>query len=293
MITFTSKTIKTAACCGNTPPPTPKPTPAPAPACMAGWTSFTKVEKPDGLPTQMELTPLQNLQVGDYIVGLDENQEAVDDCEVVSVTTKGSGMVYGNYTSDHYVLFNESDALEVHGEAGYEGETTTVYQVLTSCPVVTDVTDQFTSFSICGKGLYDNGPMSWSDYLMIHRTMFNLVKTTGLSALSNLKSVNSASERLPTLCLSGLSCAKTGDCDDFENNLYNFVDTELVPAARDQVHVAFPQFGTPNVEGSISFMVSQGKSGNPGWYPVSESAHSVKQVYSLYNLTRPSTSLDR
>ena len=167
------KTIRTAGCCPVTPPPRPKPVPPPSPACMAGRTGFTKVEKPDDLPVQTSNTQLQNLQAGDYIVGLDENQDFTDECEVVSVTTKGQGVVYGNYTNDHYVYFNESDALEVHGEAGYEGETTAVYQVLTSCPVVEDVTGQFTSFSICGRNIYDNEPMPWIDYLKTHTIMLN------------------------------------------------------------------------------------------------------------------------
>ena len=235
---------------------------------MAGQTGFTKVENPDGLPIQISQVQLQNLQIGDYIVGLDENQDSTDDCEVVSVTTKGQGVVYGNYTNDHYVFFNESEALEVHGEAGYEGESSTVYQVLTSCPVVEDATGLFTSFSICGRNLYDNEPMPWLDYLKIHTTMFNLVKSTGMGALSNLNSVDSATGHLPALCSSGLTCVKSGDCDEFESNMVNFVEMELVPSARDQVIATYPGLGNPELEDSISFMASKGKSGQAGWYPV-------------------------
>ena len=251
-----------------TPPPTPRPTKRPTRVCIAGSTGFTKVEKGIGFGAEYKIKQLQDLQVGDHIIGMSTDKSKSDECEVVSVSSKGGSLVYGNYTSDHYMLTKSYDKLEVHGEAGEEGQYSNVFQVLSSCPIVTDESGKESAFSICGQSLYNNGPMPWSAYLTIHGSMFFLVKSTGLSDLSAFYDVNSATEYLPVLCTTGLICADSGECDEFESQMVDFVQKELVPEARMRVYGAFPQLGQALKEGSISFMLSRGKS-RWGWYPVS------------------------
>ena len=110
--------------------------------------------------------------------------------------------------------------------------------------------------------------MPWSANLKIHGIMCNIVKATGLRSLSALFDLDDATDYLPILCTSGFTCAESGECDDFEAVMVDFVTSELVPEARDKVSAAFPQLGDASQEGSISFMVSKGKS-EWAWYPVS------------------------
>ena len=230
--------------------------------CMRGTTGFTKVEKLFGNAIASSAVPLQDLQVGDRIVGLDATKSEVDDCEVVSVSNQGGATVYQNYTADHYVV-SEDDAnyLQQHGKGGLEeGEPTTVYQVLSSCPVVRDESGKLSSFSICGKVLYKGGPMPWSMYLKIHGIMFSIVKSTGVRDSSAFHDAAYATRHLPGLCVSGLDCAEHGNCTTFEAKMLAFANQELTAEAHAKVLAAFPEFGNASKEGSVSSVVSKGNS---------------------------------
>ena len=225
---------------------------------MAASTGFTKVDKLHGT---VEIKELQHLEVGDTIKGVNENKIEVDDCEVVSVSIQGNGTVFGNYTSDHYVLSaDDNDTVVAHGEDGEE-ENVEVFQVLSSCPINVDESGKKTTFSICGKVLYDGGPMPWSVYLKIHGIMFKLVKESGVRDLSAFHDLDDAIQRLPGLCISGLTCAEEGDCGEFEAKMMDFIKHDLVTDARKKVYAAFHHLGDASKEGSISFMVSKGLSG--------------------------------
>lgn len=234
----------------------------PRPTCMAGNTGFMKVTGTGNTET----TQLQDLQVGDNIIGLNGDKSVVEDCEVISLTSKGNATVYDKYTSDHYIVDGSGSTLVTQGEVGQQEDDVPVFQVLTSCPVVTDDSGKESTFSICGRALYENGPMPWSAYLKIHETMFNLVKATGIRSLCAFYDIDDAIDYLPLLCTSMFTCAESGECDEFEAGMLDFVNSEIVLDARVKVFSAFPQLGYPSVEGSVSYMVSKGKS-QWGWYP--------------------------
>merc|ERR1711957_1081065 len=98
--------------------------------------------------------------------GTDENMNHADECEVVSVSSKGNSTVFGNYTENHYILNSGAADITVHGNQGDES-TEQVFQILSSCPLVTDESGKRSTFSICGEALYNLDPMPWSVYLKI------------------------------------------------------------------------------------------------------------------------------
>ena len=103
--------------------------------------------------------------------------------------------------------------------------------------------------------------MPWSVYLKIHATMFNLVKTSGIRDLSAFHDLAYANQHLPGLCASGLACADdAGDCTTFEEQMVDFANRELTPDAREKALAAFPNLGDATKVGSVSYLVSKGKS---------------------------------
>ncbi len=137
-----------------------------------------------------------------------------------------------------------------------------MFQVLTSCPLVTDETGKHATFSICGRILYSLGPMPWSVYLKIHMTLFNLVRTSGIRDLSAFSDLDLVDEHLPGLCASGLACADgAGDCTTFEERMYDFVHSgSFTPDAREKALSAFPHMGDASKVGSCSYLISNGQS---------------------------------
>lgn len=230
--------------------------------CMAGTTGFTKVEKlsEDSDVTTSTVTELQNLQVGDVIKGLDATKSPSDECEVVSVSSQGSSVVHGNYTNDHYVLHEDGD-LKEHGSVG-ESQEAEVFQVLSSCPLALDESGKKSTFSICGESLYAGQSMPWNVYIHIHSVMFNIVKTSGIRDVSALRDADYAALRLPELCASGVQCAESGTCNKFELDMQDFIDHELNPDAREKALKAFPLLGYASKPGSVSHLISKGKSSN-------------------------------
>jgi len=227
-------------------------------ACIAGQTGFKKV-KPD--TKQPTITRLDNLQVGDTIHGMDNNKAKNEECKVLSLTSSGNRTVYGNYTSDHYNLPQDGlNSVVAHGETGETGEPVTVYQVLSTCPVVTDETGKATTFSLCVKNLSKDGALPWSSYIRIHATVLKLVTTTGVHDLSAFFDVDRAAGYLDDLCASALACSESADCDEFESKMNVFISQEIVPEKRGKVMAAFPQMGEASSKGSISALISSGKS---------------------------------
>ena len=105
--------------------------------------------------------------------------------------------------------------------------------------------------------------MPWSVYLKIHMTMFNLVKTSGIRERSAFTDPARAVDYLPSLCVAGLACATdhdAGDCTTFEQQMLEFISSELEPSAREKALAAFPNLGDASKMGSVSYLVSKGKS---------------------------------
>lgn len=103
--------------------------------------------------------------------------------------------------------------------------------------------------------------MPWSVYLTIHKTLFDLVKKTGVTDLSAFIDINYARSKLPDLCQEGVKCAESGSCDVFEKHMAELIDEDLKPESRLKAMSAFPALGSPGQEGSVSFLVSKGLSG--------------------------------
>ena len=97
--------------------------------------------------------------------------------------------------------------------------------------------------------------------------MLSLIKATGLTSLTASNDINDATGHLPSLCASGLTYAESGECDDFKVSMVGFVNSEHVPEVQDNVHPVFPQLGVTSKEDSISFMASNGKSGESPQQP--------------------------
>ena len=225
------------------------------------------------------IIPLDEIPIGERIIGVNKEKEIVDECEVVSITNLGEGEVYGNYTADHYVLASgESNELSVYGTAG-EPRTATKHQILTTCPLAVDESGQMASMSICGKGaymcqcvyiifhvvvilippqhqtspvLYQGGPIPWDIYLIIYDTLLKIVKETGINSLDALRDLQYASAHLPSLCTSAVQCSETNECEDFEKYMLDFVNVELTYDAQMKVWKAFPDLGHVYKAGSMA-----------------------------------------
>lgn len=102
--------------------------------------------------------------------------------------------------------------------------------------------------------------MPWSVYLKIHKFLYDLVKRTGVTDLSAFIDVSYARAQLPELCNEGLNCAESGSCDAFEEKIANLINANLKPNHKVKALAAFPSLGNAGSEGSISFLVSKGKS---------------------------------
>ncbi len=62
--------------------------------CMAGKTALTKVEKVLGSVISSDVVEVRDLEVGDRVLGIDENMNVADECEVVSVASTGNKAVF-------------------------------------------------------------------------------------------------------------------------------------------------------------------------------------------------------
>ena len=80
-----------------------------------------------------------DLEQGDLLQGRDATLNLVDTCEVLHVTEWGTGPLYGNYTSNHFML-NLATSPPTVVEHGNDGTFTIEkkYTVLTSCPMAMD-----------------------------------------------------------------------------------------------------------------------------------------------------------
>jgi hypothetical protein len=228
--------------------------PAPAPGkgnvCIAGDTRFHVT---DLVGTTFE-KQLDQLAVGEKIVGIDESKVKVNNCEVVSVFEMGNYEVFGNYTPDHYMLpSNAADKLVAHGQTGGARNFTT-HQLLTTCPVAVDESGKISSTSICGSVMTKgSGPLPWKTYLDVHSALLTLIQATGITSITALKSRSSAQEHLLGLCTYGLLCSMTGMCDIYEEMMLNFVNAELTDDAKAKAYAAFPDLGDASSPKSCSF----------------------------------------
>lgn len=208
-----------------------------------------------------EIIKVKDLKIGDTILGLDENRLPAE-CTVEAVGLFGYGTLYGNYTEDHFVLDTGSDKVQMHGPVG-DATAEDKYELLTSCPVGVDESGKkFTPIDsdFCGD---EQKEMSWSDYLLIHASILRLVRESGAYWFSGSSYVNMAEVKryTPNLCRTMLECAKDHTtCSHFEDASQLFVENALTHTARRATDVAFSKLGRHRQLGSVSAVVSKGRS---------------------------------
>ena len=230
---------------------------------MSGNTGTLKATPSENSTSSFErtVTIVKELAIGDTIEGLDADKQPAL-CTVEAVGSFGHGVLYGNYTEDHFVLDPATGNVTQHGAVGNR-TVEDKYEVMTSCPVGLDEAGiGFTPMDgdFCGKSTSE---MGWSDYLLIHASMLRIVRATGgywfsASAYSDFDSVV---QHGPELCAAMLACAGAStECNELERISALFIGSYyLTDAARNATLEGMPGLGKVGAPGSVSFVVSQGK----------------------------------
>jgi hypothetical protein len=209
---------------------------------------------------------VRTLTVGDTIRGLDKDLNPTD-CLVQAIGNFGNGTVYGNYTDDHSILDPLTNTVTATGNSGVSLEVD-VYSVLTSCPVGLDESGiGFTPFSTV---LFGAGAVSWSDYILIHRAIVDIVKVVGPFVFSpeTYTSTEEVGEYTNAFYKALLTCNRDPkSCDALEMAALELVEMSMTDEARVKVHTAFPDLGKLNMPGSIAATVTNGASVIYSWVP--------------------------
>jgi len=236
-----------------TPPPRPRPRPRPSPpSCMSGETRV-------GITGKANSKPVRDLDVGDVIEGLDEKMEPAI-CSVEAVGHFGTGVVFGNYTQDHFVLDPSDRFVRPNGNHS-EMEQADLHTVLTSCPVGVD--ESGIGFTAFAETLFGDKALGWSDYVLIHKSIVNIVREVGPFVFypSTYTSMRRVKKYTHKLYKTMLTCAKKPDkCDAFEEAAVNLVENALTKKAKKMVKSGFGKLGDAKMAGSVAAAVSNGKS---------------------------------
>ena len=135
------------------------------------------------------------------------------------------------------------------------------YAVLTSCPVGVD--ESGTGFTPLDSDFLGDEALAWSDYVVIHEAIYNIVKEVGPFVFwpETYTSMEEVSKYTNTLYKTMLKCAKNAkQCAPFEKAAEALLENSLTDDAKAKVKQGFGNFGKPNKPGSISAAVSKGKS---------------------------------
>ena len=227
---------------------------------MSGNTGVTKLDNASAQPQYAVRTPSKSTVIdivpGDLISGLDSERNPAW-CNVTRVGYFGVGVLYGNYTSHHFMLNQTTGDVEVHGDVGSQ-TVEDKYSVMTDCPLAIDESGQvFTPIDgdFCGTDMHT---MPWTDYLTLYNAYFALVTKTGGFWLDKASYVD-----LPALiamtgqfCVEFFKCVKSNvaaDCDEFERLSLYIVDKHLVSTATSTTHEKLPNLGNSGAtDGSAS-----------------------------------------
>lgn len=246
------------SCSQSAPPP---PTPSP-PSCMSG---NTRVQVEADIGDQSNEAPVpgfkivRDLLVGDKIQGLDKNM-IPSTCTVEAVGDFGTGPVFGNYTEDHFILDKFGGVVFPNGANGSR-EIIDKYAVLTSCPVGVD--ESGIGFTALASIFLGTEPLEWSDYVLIHEAIVEIVRNVGPFVFSPLSytSMDKVKKYTAQLYRTMLKCSKNhNDCSAFEIAAKKMVDNSFTKESKKKVKAGFANFGNPNMSGSISAAVTKGKS---------------------------------
>jgi len=247
------------------PRPTPPILPQPPSSCVAGETAVMSVDvddiNVDNNNAITRITKVKNLKIGDMIRGYDADLNPTQ-CRVEAVGNFGSGEVFGNYTSSHYMLNEKSKVIEEHGTRG-DMTIDEKYDLISNCPLVEDeVGNKFGPIDsdFCGGHVKE---ISWSDYLLLHKAILNVVRESGAfwfsgASYSNFDMVNT---HAPHVCRTMVSCMKDNEsCHELESASIAFIENGLSDSARKRALAAFHNIGSHRRLGSVSASVTSGGS---------------------------------
>ncbi len=233
--------------------------PTPQPSCMAG---STRVEVESNIDIEVknpEFKSVRDLSIGDAIQGLDKNL-IPSTCTIEAVGHFGTGPVFGNYTEDHFILDASGGIVLRNGNNG-DMAMIDKYAVLTSCPVGIDESGK--GFTAVDSDLVGADPISWSDYVLVHEAILNIVKEVGpfVFSPSAYTSMDTVKQYTNKLYSTMLKCSKDPKkCKAFEKAAKDVFDKSLTEEAKAKVSTGLPNFGKFDKAGSISAAVSKGAS---------------------------------
>lgn len=176
------------------------------------------------------------------------------------------GPTYGNYTDDHFILDPLSSVVRPKGANG-QMKVVDKYAVLTSCPVGVD--ESGTGFTAVDSDFLGDEALMWSDYVVVHEAILNIVKEVGPFVFwpETYTSMEKVSQYTNKLYKTMLKCAKNANqCAAFEKAAEDLVENALTVDAKEKIKQGFGNFGKPNKQGSISAVVSKGKSVGGGLF---------------------------
>ena len=181
-------------------------------------------------------------------------------CSIEAVGHFGIGPVFGNYTEDHFILDTLNDAVFSHGPVG-KREIVDKYAVLTSCPVGLD--ESGVGFTAVDSDFLGDEPLVWSDYVLIHQAIINIVQQTGplVFSPSTYTSMVKVKQYTKRLYKTMLKCSKDPDkCDGFEMTAEDLVENSLTDEAKKKVRSGFGSLGKSKMRGLVAAAVSKGRS---------------------------------
>jgi len=233
----------------------------PKASCIAGRTRVVRAKHPDSVELSSNVIKVKNLKIGDLIRGYDSGLNPAQ-CRVEAIGSFGSGVVFGNYTSSHYLFNPHSKVIEENGKEG-DIAIDEKFDLISDCPLVEDeVGNRFSSIDsdFCGGSVKN---MSWRDYLLLHKAILNVVYASGPfwfdgDSYKNFEMVNM---HAPHVCRTILYCVKDHNrCNELEDASIAFIDNGLTDSARKKAYEKFHNIGSHRRLGSVSASVTSGKS---------------------------------
>ena len=109
----------------------------------------------------------------------------------------------------------------------------------------------------------DKSDVSWSDYLLIHASILELVRESGSFWFSpeTYQSMEQVRRYTGTLYKTMLRCAKdSDDCEAFENASEDLIENSLTDKSKVVARSKFHGLGQHRALGSASAVVSRGRS---------------------------------
>jgi len=212
-----------------------------------------------GIHSNAQFKNVRDLSIGDAIEGLDEEMDHVI-CSVEAVGDFGMGPVFGNYTRDHFILDASRGVVSPNGADGEE-QFVDKYAVLTSCPVGLD--ESGVGFTALDADFLGDEAIGWSDYVLIHQAILNIVREVGPSVFSpsTYTSISKVRRYTKRFYKTMLVCVKDPEkCDAFERAAGDLLDNTVTKKAKANVHHCFLNLGNPWKPGSIAAAVSKGRS---------------------------------